>query len=64
MQLETISDTVHRLILPDQEIILVGTAHVSQNSVDEGHQGRKRFLPPGKHCPCILPAQDGCPDRH
>ena len=35
MQLETISDTVHRLILPDQEIILVGTAHVSQNSVEE-----------------------------
>ena len=35
MQLETISDTVHRLILPDQEIILVGTAHVRQNSVEE-----------------------------
>ena len=35
MQLETISDTVHRLILPDQEIILVDTAHVSQNSMEE-----------------------------
>ena len=35
MQIETISDTVHRLILPEQEIILVGTAHISQNSVEE-----------------------------
>ena len=35
MQLINISDTVHKLILDDQEIILVGTAHVSQNSVEE-----------------------------
>ena len=35
MQLVNISDTVHKLILDDQEIILVGTAHVSQNSVEE-----------------------------
>lgn len=35
MKVETISDTIHKLILPDQEIILVGTAHVSQTSVEE-----------------------------
>ena len=35
MTVETISDTVHRLYLKDQEIILVGTAHVSQTSVEE-----------------------------
>lgn len=35
MQLINISDTVHKLILNDQEIILIGTAHVSQNSVEE-----------------------------
>ena len=36
MTVETISDTIHRLILNDgRQIVLVGTAHVSQNSVDE-----------------------------
>ena len=35
MKVETVSDTIHKLILPDQEIILVGTAHVSQTSVEE-----------------------------
>ena len=35
MKVETVSDTIHKLILPDQEIILVGTAHVSQKSVEE-----------------------------
>ena len=35
MTTETISDTIHRLVLKDQEILLVGTAHVSQTSVEE-----------------------------
>ncbi|MCR5731575.1 MAG: TraB/GumN family protein [Sphaerochaetaceae bacterium] len=35
MNVEKISDTVHRLTLEDQEIVLVGTAHISQNSVEE-----------------------------
>ena len=38
MQIETISDTIHRLILSDQEIILLGTAHISENSVEEAEQ--------------------------
>lgn len=35
MTVEAISDTIHRLKLDGQEIVLVGTAHVSQNSVEE-----------------------------
>lgn len=35
MQTETISDTIYRLTLKDQEIILIGTAHISQNSVED-----------------------------
>lgn len=36
MQVETVSDTIHRLNLDDGTVItLVGTAHVSQNSVEE-----------------------------
>lgn len=36
MTVETISDTIHRLALSDgREIVLIGTAHVSQNSVEE-----------------------------
>lgn len=38
MQIENISDTIHRLILEDQEIILLGTAHISQNSVEEAER--------------------------
>ena len=36
MRTETTSDTIHRLFLDDgQEIVLIGTAHVSQTSVEE-----------------------------
>ena len=35
MTVDSISDTIHRLVLADQEILLVGTAHVSQTSVEE-----------------------------
>ena len=35
MIVEKISDTVHRLKLENQEIVLIGTAHISQNSVEE-----------------------------
>ena len=35
MQIEKISDTIHRLKFNYQEVILIGTAHVSQNSVEE-----------------------------
>ena len=35
MRVETVSDTIHRLFLEDQEIVLIGTAHVSQTSVEE-----------------------------
>lgn len=35
MTVEAISDTIHKLKLDGQEIVLVGTAHVSQNSVEE-----------------------------
>ena len=39
MTVETISDTIHRLKAADgTEIILVGTAHISQNSVEEVRQ--------------------------
>lgn len=39
MRTETVSDTVHKLFLDNgKEIILIGTAHVSQNSVEQVKQ--------------------------
>ena len=35
MQTEKISETLNKITLDDQEILLLGTAHVSKNSVDE-----------------------------
>jgi len=35
MNVENVSDTINRITLGDREIILIGTAHVSHESVDE-----------------------------
>lgn len=35
MKIENISDTINRIVLGDRDIILIGTAHVSHESVDE-----------------------------
>ncbi|MDA3809504.1 MAG: TraB/GumN family protein [Spirochaetaceae bacterium] len=38
MKVENVSDTTNRIILENREIILIGTAHVSHESVDEVKQ--------------------------
>ena len=35
MQIEKISETINKITFENQEILLIGTAHVSKNSVDE-----------------------------
>ena len=35
MKVENVSDTINKLILDDREIVLIGTAHVSHESVDD-----------------------------
>ena len=46
MNVEKLTDTQHRLVCADgKEIILIGTAHVSHDSVNEVEQAIDEFLP-------------------
>ncbi|MBB6482383.1 TraB/GumN family protein [Spirochaeta isovalerica] len=49
MKIDNISDTINRIVFDDREILLIGTAHVSHESVDEVKQAIESEEP-GRVC--------------